>query len=143
MNAEVVDDIFLDTNILVYAYDISAGVKNSKAKALVEQCWTNSNGCLSIQVLQELYVTVTRKITPTLDYPTARQIIADLAHWRLHCPEANDLLLAMQVQQDYQLSFWDALVVQSARRLGCQRLYSEDLIHGKVYIGVQIINPFT
>ena len=142
MNADPQPTHFLDTNILVYAYDLSAGNKHSLAARLVEACWENENGCLSIQVLQEFFVTVTRKIAAPLDPQTARQIVADLAQWRLHAPEANDLLQAIDLQQNYQLAFWDAQVVQSATSLGCRYLLSEDFNHRQVYGTVQVINPF-
>jgi predicted nucleic acid-binding protein len=135
-------DYFLDTNILVYAYDLSAGPKHSLAAQLVEGCWENENGCLSLQVLQEFFVTVTRKIMTPLEHQTARQIVADLTQWRLHAPKASDLLQAIDIQQIYQLAFWDALVVQSAASLSCKQLFSEDLNHGQVYGEVQVINPF-
>jgi len=135
-------DYFLDTNILVYAYDLSAGSKHSLAAQLVEGCWENENGCLSLQVLQEFFVTVTRKIITPLEHQTARQIVSDLTHWRLHAPKASDLLQAIDLQQIYQLAFWDALVVQSAASLSCKQLFSEDLNHGQVYGEVQVINPF-
>ena len=135
-------DYFLDTNILVYAYDRSAGHKHSLAVQLVEECWKNENGCLSIQVLQEFFVTVARKISTPLDDQTARNIVADLTHWRVQAPEASDLLQAIDLQQSYHLSFWDAMIVQSAARLGCKQLISEDLNHGQLYGDVQVINPF-
>ena len=135
-------DHFVDTNILVYAYDLSAGHKHTIAVQLMEGWWENGNGCLSIQVLQEFFVCVTRKIALPLDHQTARQIVADLVHWRLHSPEASDLLQAIDFQHSYHLSFWDAMVLQSAARLGCQRLLSEDLNHGQIYGVVQVINPF-
>jgi len=134
--------LFIDTNILVYAYDLSAGDKRKVAALLVEECWEGGNGCLSIQILQEFYVSVTKEIAYPLNYQTARQIVADLSHWRLHTPESRDVLQAIDLQQSYQLSFWDAMVLQSAVRLGCKRLFSEDLGHGQIYSGVQVINPF-
>ena len=79
MNVEPQAVYFLDTNILVYAYDRSAGQKHALAGQLMEACWENENGCLSIQVLQEFFVTVTRKLAMPLEYQTARQIVADLA----------------------------------------------------------------
>ena len=134
---------FIDTNILVYAYDRSAGRKHIAAVRLVEQCWEEEDGCLSIQVLQELYVTVTQRITHPLDYQTARQIVDDLAHWRIHVPEPNDILQAIDIQQKFQLSFWDAMILQSAAYMGCAQLLSEDLGHGENYGNVQVVNPFT
>jgi predicted nucleic acid-binding protein len=142
MSGDASLDCFLDTNILVYAYDRSAGQKHTLAAEVVESCWMNENGCLSIQVLQEFYVTVTRKITNPLDAQTARQIIADLAQWRSHSPKAADLLQAIDLQQSLQLSFWDAMIVKSAASLGCKQLLSEDLNHGQEYGELQVINPF-
>lgn len=142
MNVDPQVAYFLDTNILVYAYDRSAGQKHSLAAELVEACWENENGCLSIQVLQEFFVTVTRKIAVPLEYPIARQIVADLTQWRLHAPTANNLLRAIDLQQHYQLNFWDAQLIQSAASLGCKQLLSEDLNHGQLYGEVQVLNPF-
>jgi len=142
MNVDPQVQYFLDTNILVYAYDRSAGQKHSLAAQWVQACWENENGSLSIQVLQEFFVTVTRKLAAPLDAQTARQIVADLAQWRLHTPNADDLLHAIDLQQSYQLAFWDALVIQSAVSLGCKQLLSEDLNHGQAYGEVQAVNPF-
>lgn len=142
MNVDPQVQYFLDTNILVYAYDRTAGQKHELAVQLMKSCWENENGCLSIQVLQEFFVTVTRKLAMPLDHQTARQIVADLAQWRLHAPVTIDLLQAIDLQRDLQLSFWDAQVLQSAASLGCKQLLSEDLSHEQAYGGVQVINPF-
>jgi predicted nucleic acid-binding protein len=142
MNATLVNDSFVDTNILVYAYDLSAGDKHTVAQQLMESWWEEGNGCLSLQVLQEFYVTVTQKISKSLEHPLARQIIADLANWRIHTPDPGDLLQAIDLQKEYQVSFWDAMILQSAARLGCKHLYSEDFNHGQSYGGVRVINPF-
>lgn len=142
MNVDPQVQNFLDTNILVYAYDRSAGQKHALAVQLIESFLENENGCLSIQVLQEFFVTVTHKLATPLDHPTARQIVADLAQWRLHTTATSGLLQAIDLQHDLQLSFWDAQVVQSAISLGCKQLLSEDLSHGQAYGGVQVINPF-
>jgi len=142
MNVDPQVAYFLDTNILVYAFDRSAGLKHQQAAKLMEECWENENGCLSIQVLQEFFVTVTRKIAAPLDLQTARQIVADLAQWRLHAPDAGDLLQAIDLQHSHQLAFWDAQVVESAASLGCKQLLTEDLNHGEYYGEVQVVNPF-
>ncbi len=133
---------FIDTNILVYAYDSSAGQKHARAAKLMEDCWENENGCISMQVLQEFYVTVTQKIPAPLDHQAARQIIADLAHWRVHTPGASDLLHAIDLQGLHQLAFWDAMIMQSASCLGCKQLLTEDFTHGAVYGDVMVVNPF-
>ncbi len=142
MNDNLPAPQFFDTNILVYAYDLSAGRKRGLAKTIVEQCWKDQNGCLSIQVLQEFYVTLTQKITPPLDRQSARQIVADLSYWKTHTPEADDILQAIDLQGEYSLSFWDAMIVQSALRLGCGQIWSEDMSAGQAYHGVTVINPF-
>lgn len=133
---------FLDTNVLVYAYDNSAELKHEQAVRLVENCWETESGCISIQVLQEFYVTVTKKISKPLDKRTTQLIIADLEKWRVHSPTTKDLLQAIDLQQEYQISFWDAQIVQSAAKEGCTQLLSEDLNHGQWYGVVQVINPF-
>ena len=133
---------FVDTNILVYAFDRSAEAKHASAARLIRNCWENETGHLSIQVLQEFFVTVTRKFSPSLDHHTARQIVADLGQWHVHAPEVSDLLQAIDFQERYQLSFWDAMIVQSATRLNCKLLLSEDLSHGQVFGDIQVINPF-
>lgn len=134
--------VFIDTNILIYAYDRSNEQKHFVAAKLLEKCWENDNGRLSLQVLQEFYVNVTQKIPKPLNRTIARQIIFDLGQWKVHIPGVEDLLQAIDLQQDYSISFWDAFVLQSAARMGCKQFFSEDLSHGQSYGTVQVINPF-
>jgi predicted nucleic acid-binding protein len=133
---------FLDTNVLVYAHDRSAGEKQKQAKTLIRDLWDSGTGCLSAQVLQEFYVTVMQKVVLPLDAQSAIRIIEDLAFWKVHTPGAKDVLGAIDLQQRYQLSFWDAMIVWSAAQLGCHIVWSEDLNPGQVYEGVQLLNPF-
>jgi len=133
---------FVDTNILVYAHDNSAGPKRDKARALVEQLWESRDGCLSVQVLQEFFVSVTRKIAKPLDAETAKEIIADLSRWHIHVPAGDDVLGAIGIHQRTGISFWDAMIVRSAAEMGCAVLYSEDLNAGQEYSGVLAENPF-
>jgi predicted nucleic acid-binding protein len=133
---------FVDTNVLVYAHDATAGDKHARARALVEELWTSREGCLSVQVLQEFFVATTRKIPKPLDAPAAAQIIDDLAHWHVHAPAARDVLAAIGIHQRTGASFWDAMILHSAKELGCQTLHSEDLNPGQAYDGVQVLNPF-
>jgi predicted nucleic acid-binding protein len=142
MNVNPDELYFVDTNILIYAYDRSAGQKRALAVELLDNLWEHENGCLSLQVLQEFFVTVTRKIPSPLDHPTARQIVLDLSHWRLHIPEARHLLAAIDLLQEHQLSFWDGMIVESAQALGCPLLISEDFTHGQKLGNVQVLNPF-
>jgi predicted nucleic acid-binding protein len=133
---------FVDTNILVYAHDVTAGDKHSRARALVEELWGTRQGCLSVQVLQEFFATTTRKIPKPLEAPAAAQIIDDLAHWHVHSPTVADVRAAIDIHQRTGASFWDAMIVRSAQELGCRILHSEDLNAGQEYEGVEVRNPF-
>lgn len=134
---------FVDTNILVYAHDITAGAKHARAKTLVTSLWESRDGCLSTQVLQEFYVTITRKVARPLASEIAARIVSDLAAWRVHVPAVADVLDAIEIHRRYDISFWDALVIQSATRLGCESIWSEDLNPGQVYAGIRVLSPFT
>ena len=133
---------FVDTNVLVYAHDVTADDKHTRARQLVADLWTNGNGCLSIQVLQEFYVTVTRKVQRPLDPDIARQHVEDLGQWLVHSPTIGDVVEAIQLHQRAQLSFWDAMVLTSARKLNCGVLWSEDLSESQSFAGITVKSPF-
>jgi len=133
---------FVDANILIYAYDVTAGAKHEQAKALVARLWESRDGCLSIQVLQEFYVTVTRRVARPLAGDVAAEVVADLAAWRVHAPIVEDINQAIAIHRRYAISFWDAMIIRSAAQLGCATLWSEDLNAGQVYEGVRANNPF-
>ena len=133
---------FVDTNVLVYAHDVTAGDKHDRARGLLEELWDSREGCLSVQVLQEFFVTTTRKIPKPLEAPTAGQIIDDFTLWHVHAPAARDVLAAIDIHQQTGASFWDAMIVRSAQELSCRTLYSEDLNPGQTYMGIRVSNPF-
>jgi predicted nucleic acid-binding protein len=133
---------FIDTNILIYAYDLSQGVKHDKALALIESLWEAGNGCLSTQVLQEFYVNITRKSAKPRSPDQAAQIIRDFSNWHIHRPGAEDILAAIELHQRYNISFWDAMILRSAMQSNCQTVWSEDLSHGQEYDATKVINPF-
>ena len=133
---------FVDTNVLIYAHDISAGEKRIRAKELMLDLWQSGEGCLSIQVLQEFYVNVTQKATRPLPSEAAAQIVADLSVWEVHRPRTEDVLDAIHIQKRYQISFWDSMILVSALQLGCHVLWSEDLNPGQVYEKVEVQSPF-
>jgi predicted nucleic acid-binding protein len=132
---------FVDTNILVYAHDQSEGHKQPLAQALLEELWASRTGVLSTQVLQEFYV-ATRKFNPPMSRRAAREIVALYASWPLIQVDLPLILMASELDERHKLSFWDALVVEAARRAGAVRLVSEDLQAGRVIGGVRIENPF-
>jgi predicted nucleic acid-binding protein len=131
---------FLDTNILVYAFDLSAGSKREIAISLIERLSQERTGCASVQVLQEFYVTVTKKLSMLPD-DAARQI-ERLGYWSIHRPGVADVLAACKAHREHSVSFWDAMVVESASRLGCRILWSEDLSNGGEWGKVTVRNPF-
>ena len=133
---------FVDTNILIYAHDRSAGDKHTHARDLVRELWQSGEGCLSIQVLQEFYVNVTQKVARPLSPDVAAHIIADLALWQVHRPGVEDILDAIRLQDRYQISFRDAMIVASAIRLNCKTIWSEDLNTGQIYDAVTVMSPF-
>lgn len=110
---------FVDTNMLIYAHDRSAGAKHQRAKDLLQNLWQHGNGCLSIQVLQEFYGNITRKVAHPLTAEEATNLIEALSVWTVHQPDVDDILAAIRLQTRFQLSFWDAMVVTSAIKLGC------------------------
>jgi predicted nucleic acid-binding protein len=135
------DKYFVDTNILMYAHDTSAGAKHVRAKALVEDLWRQQSGVVSTQVLQELCVNLRRKAGHPVDLSTAREIVADYLSWDVVTNTGQSILEALQLEEHYQISFWDALVVQAAEASGATVLYSEDLSDGQTYRGVRVVNP--
>jgi len=134
--------VFVDTNVLVYAFDQSAGEKHQRAHSLLDQLWSDMRGCVSIQVLQEFYVAITQKVQRPLAQEVAADIVRDLSYWRLHTPVAEDVLGAIDLQRRHKTSFWDAMILWSAQQLGCSTVLSEDLSEGQDYDGVQLVNPF-
>ncbi len=136
------DREFVDANILVYAFDSSAGNKQTAARQLIGRLWNSETGCLSVQVLQEFFVTATRKVTRPLSADEAADRVREFASWRIFAPVAEDVLAAIALHKKAQLSFWDAMVVHAAAETGCDVLWTEDLTNRQVIQGVHIRNPF-
>jgi len=135
--------VFVDSNVLIYAYDAGAGEKCDRARAIVGDLFGSRRGCVSIQVLQEFFVTVTRKLPQPLDTRVAAGAVEAFAAWTTHVPDAQDVLGAISLCEAYPISFWDSMIVRSAGVLGCGTLYTEDLNPGQQYEGVLVVDPFT
>jgi predicted nucleic acid-binding protein len=133
---------FVDTNVLLYAYDRSAGAKHEIAQRLIAGLWDSRTGVLSGQVLQEFYVNVTRKLVRPLRPAAARSIITTYAAWPVHLLTPDDIVEASSLGQRHSVSFWDALIVVAASRLQAVRILTEDMQDGRVIAGVRIENPF-
>jgi len=134
--------IFLDTNVMIYAYDISAGGKREKAQKILLDLWESGQGLLSTQVLQEFFVSVTRKIPQPLELKTAKQIVNDLLSWDIVINDGDSILEAIELHANHRYSFWDSLIIQAAIKGGASLLLSEDLSGGQSIRGVTIKNPF-
>lgn len=133
---------FVDTNILVYAYDIDAGPKREVALNLISDLWRSRLGVISTQVLQEFYVTVTRKLANPLDRATARRVLGAYAAWPVHAIDFDDVVAASDIEERRQLSFWGALIISAAISARAERLVSEDFQSGRTIEGVMVVNPF-
>ena len=137
------DRYFVDTNILMYAHDTAAGVKHDRARTLVEGLWRERSGVLSTQVLQELCVNLRRKSGRPVDMKGAREIVADYLSWQVIVNGGESILAALELEEQYHISFWDALVIHAAQVAGAEILYSEDLSDGQLYGSVRVVNPLT
>ena len=136
------DRVFLDTNVLVYAYDGDAGPKQERAQSILAAAGGSGRYAISSQVLQEFYVTVTRKLERPVSPADAAQAVAALTKLPVVLLDAGSVLAAIQRSQARQVSLWDALIVQAAVEGGCARVLTEDLQHGQLIDGLQIENPF-
>jgi predicted nucleic acid-binding protein len=134
--------IFVDTNILVYAKDLGAGEKQVRAAEWMALAWQTERGRLSIQVLQEFYVTLTRKLRPGLTPDEARVEVRALLPWQPIEIGPGLLESGWALQDRFQLSWWDALIVAAAHATRCRYLLTEDLQDGQDLDGLLVVNPF-
>ncbi|HSM91415.1 MAG TPA: PIN domain-containing protein [Anaeromyxobacteraceae bacterium] len=131
---------FFDTNVLVYTDDRSAPAKQRRALELIAEHRRAASGVVSLQVLQEYFVTVTRKLD--VDAAVARRKVELLSELDVVIPDVGDVVAAIDLHRLHRISFWDALVLRAAKQGGCTVLYSEDLQHQRAVDGVRVVNPF-
>jgi len=131
---------FFDTNVLVYADDKAAPSKQRRALELVAEHRRAGTGVVSLQVLQEYFVTVTCKLQ--VDARTARRKVELLAEFDVATPDVADIVAAIDLTRLHSFSFWDALVLRSAQQAGCRVLYTEDMQLAREMDGLRIVNPF-
>lgn len=136
---------FVDTNILIYAHDRSpsgegAALKHDRARQLIESLWTNGQGVLSTQVLQELCVNLRRKVARPIPADEIRALIRDYMSWEVVVNGPEAVIQALEIEARYKTSFWDALILQAAEQSGTTVLYSEDLARQN-YGTVRVVNP--
>ncbi len=141
--ASIADAVaFVDANVLVYAHDASETVKQPIAEAVLQELWSSGTGVLSTQILQEFYSVATSKLNPPMSPAQAREIVSLYSAWPVVLIEPSLIVTASRLQEQHQLSFWDALVIEAARAFGASRLITEDFNDGQDIEGVRIENPF-
>lgn len=133
---------FVDSNVLVYAHDRGAGERHEIARELVVQLWRDRAGIVSTQVLQETYVNLRRKAANPLGPGEARELVSDYLAWHVVVNDGASVIAAIDLEERYRISFWDALIVAAANAAGADVLLSEDLSHGQRYGSVTVRDPF-
>ena len=139
MNAE---RVFVDTNILYYAFDRFGGAKRERARECLDGLWEEDRGALSLQVLQEFFHNCARKLAEPNALALAREALTLYRPWLREATTLDTVLRATQLMEVAQLSFRDALIVASAAEAGAATLLTEDLSHGQIIAGVRVENPF-
>jgi len=134
------DRSFIDTNVLVYTDDHDSAEKRRQALELVARARLGGKAVLSTQVLQEYFVTATRKLG--VEAPIARRKVELFSRLNLVRIDLDTILGAVDLHRLHQFSFWDALIVRCAIDAGCSVLYSEDMQHGRKLNGLEFVNPF-
>lgn len=133
--------VFVDSNILIYAHDLDAGVKRERAAAKLRELWDSGTGRLSVQVLQEFYVNVTQKLATPIARSTAREVIKTYGVWIRRATTVDTVTRATEIADLARISFWDALIVASAEEIAAEELLSEDLNDGQAIAGIKVANP--
>lgn len=136
------DRVFVDTNVIVYAYDKDAGKKHRIAADIMKDLWRSGRGTISTQILQEFFVTLTKKISAPMDISVVRETIRRLSKWDVAIIDVDTIIRATELQERYNYSFWDSLVVAAAIASGVRTIFSEDLSDGQTIEGITIKNPF-
>ena len=135
------DRCFVDTNILVYAHDHSAGLKHQRARLLLEDLWNSGGGVLSTQVLQELCINVRRRSGHPLSAEETRRLLQDYLIWEIVVNTPASVVQALDLEVRYKISFWDALILHAAESSGAAILYSENFSASQRYGSIRVVNP--
>ena len=136
------DKTFIDTNIIIYAYDVTAGKKHETARIIITDLWDSGLGVLSTQVLQEFFVNVVQKIPKPVDKQQAKEIVRYFLKWHVVVNTGDSIIDAIDICLRFEYSFWDSMIIEAAIKGGATVLISEDLQDGQVISGVTIKNPF-
>ncbi len=130
---------FLDTNVVVYAFDAADSAKQRAAIAVLE---SGDRLLVSTQVLLEAWWTLTRKIASPLSEDEASAALDELCRLPVVQTDSELVRRSIRTSRHYRIAIWDALIVEAARSGSCRRILSEDLQHGQSFAGVVVENPF-
>lgn len=136
------DKVFLDTNVLVYPFDPSEPDKRAAAIRRLMREQARGACVVSTQVLQELYVALTRGAAPICAREVADEAVRAASRLEVVVVDTSLVLAAVSASRRWQVSFWDALILCSAAAAGCTVVLSEDLNAGQDYGGVRVESPF-
>ena len=134
--------VFVDTNVLLYGEDAADAMKQAQAIAWLGELWKRRCGRLSTQVLNEFYVSATRKAKPPMPAGDARAEVRRYQRWQPWQVDHATVESAWAIESRFGLTYRDALIAAAAQQMGCRFLLSEDMQHEQQIDGVQIINPF-
>src|SRR5256885_3821080 len=133
---------YVDTNVIVYAMDRTAGDKHARALHVIEELWNSREGVISTQVLQEAIIYLRRRVGHRMSARETREALSGFFEWEVFVNTEETILKALEMEERYQISFWDALILQAAQSAGVAILYTEDLSDGQRYGTVRVVNPF-
>ena len=134
--------LFLDSNVLVYAYDSDEPEKQIKVQEIIRRGIEREDVVLSVQVLGEFFNAVTRRIKEPMSVSEAQEAVYCVGGLQVVDLELAMVDRAIEVHKEYQLTYWDSMIVAAAERGGCSEILSEDLSTGQKYLGMLAVNPF-
>jgi predicted nucleic acid-binding protein len=133
------EQVFIDTNILLYAYDKEAGEKHDRARKKIEEAWQfDLPPAISVQVLQEFYVNLVKKRIPQKE---AKSLVTAFLQWEIVSADELLFIEGIELQTKWQISFWDSMILAAAIKAKATTLWTEDFIHQQDYGGVKAFNP--
>ena len=139
---DTTDKVFVDTNILVYAYDRRDPAKQERAFEILADAISNENGVVSAQVLGEFYNATTRRVSNPLPEEVVREAISLFATLPVIDIDLGLVQRAVGTCYNYRISYWDSLIIAAAEKAGCTQIFSEDFNTGQTYHGILVVNPF-
>ena len=135
-----VESCFIDTNVLVYLFDAGSPAKQARARKLLEE--TAEQAIVSVQVLGEFYVAVTRKLERPLPQDQAQAAVDALCELQVRPLHASLIRAAIRLSKASQFSYWDALILETAIEARAALLFTEDMQHGQRFDGLRVVDPF-